>query len=321
MDRVTSTLIDLAEAAYDLDVRDAEWLRRVMVAGLPLLDHGLGVAGGIYTWPFDGGEATLHQFHVAAGPKTCAIRLARVAAEVPQSCTRASICMTLSEAVGERCTLAAESPTRHDDCAKDALGLWAVDSDGRGAFIIAPLFERTTLNSHIRHRWQKVGIHLTTGFRLRRALKKVGEIFSSSGERIHQERKVTHALREAAVLVDRAQRNLGAGDPDAALRLWENLVDGRCSMVDWFDSDGRRFVLATCNPPGIKDPHGLTRRERDVATHAALGESGKLISCRLGISSSRVSTLLHDAMRKLRVHTQPELVEKMRRLGVTLLRS
>ncbi|MBW2552410.1 MAG: helix-turn-helix transcriptional regulator, partial [Deltaproteobacteria bacterium] len=52
------------------------------------------------------------------------------------------------------------------------------------------------------------------------------------------------------------------------------------------------------------------------SAYAALGESGKLIGYRLGISTSRVSAVLKDAMRKLRVHTQAELVEKMRGLGV-----
>lgn len=45
MDRVTTTLIDLAEAAYDFESRDSEWLPGILASGLPLLDHGLGVAG------------------------------------------------------------------------------------------------------------------------------------------------------------------------------------------------------------------------------------------------------------------------------------
>jgi len=37
-----------------------------------------------------------------------------------------------------------------------------------------------------------------------------------------------------------------------------------------------------------------------------------MISYRLGLSPSYVSRLLNDAMRKLGVKTQPQLVEKMR---------
>ncbi|MBW1762562.1 MAG: response regulator transcription factor [Deltaproteobacteria bacterium] len=131
-----------------------------------------------------------------------------------------------------------------------------------------------------------------------------------------KESEATKALREAAIVVDRARGRMRKTDPDEALRIWKSLVEGRWSMVDWFDSDARRFVLAIRNPPGINDPHGLTKRESQVSAYAALGESGKLIGYRLGISTSRVSAVLKDAMRKLRVHTQAELVEKMRGLGV-----
>ena len=340
MDRATSAMIDLAEASYDLDVTDSEWLLKVMEAGLPVLDHGLGVAGGIYTRPLDGSEVTLHQLHVAAGPQDFAIRQARMCAECPaeilRACTRPGICMTLSEAAGDKHAYALESWNRHHDYAKDALGLSAVDPDGQGALIISPLSERTTLTGHVRHRWQMVGAHLTTGFRLRRALEKANENPTPEFDLPHraealldptsfqvkeavgvaQESEATAALHDAAVLIDRARGRMRKTDPDEALKIWRGLVEGRWSMVDWFDCDSRRFVLAVRNPPGINDPHGLTKREGQVASYAALGESGKLIGYRLGLSPSRVSALLRDAMRKLRVHTQAELVQKMRGLGL-----
>jgi DNA-binding CsgD family transcriptional regulator len=83
-------------------------------------------------------------------------------------------------------------------------------------------------------------------------------------------------------------------------------------LLDWFDTDGRRFVLAKPNAPRIVDPRGLSQIEAQVATYASYGESSKMIGYRLGLSSSYVSRLLRDAMRKLGVKTQPQLVEKMR---------
>jgi hypothetical protein len=74
---------DLAEAAYDLEVEESKWLPRVMEAGLPVLDHGLGVAGGIFTRPVDGGEVITRQLHVASGPPDFAMRQARVTLECP----------------------------------------------------------------------------------------------------------------------------------------------------------------------------------------------------------------------------------------------
>lgn len=83
-------------------------------------------------------------------------------------------------------------------------------------------------------------------------------------------------------------------------------------MLDWFDSDGRRFVLGIPNAPELGDPRGLTEREHQVATYAARGESGKMIGYRLGISKASVSTALEGAMHKLHVKTKPQLAEKMR---------
>jgi DNA-binding CsgD family transcriptional regulator len=119
-------------------------------------------------------------------------------------------------------------------------------------------------------------------------------------------------IREAARLVDKARGPLRNQDPEEALRLWEGLVRGRWTLLDWFDTDGRRFVLAKPNAPRIVDPRGLSQIEAQVATYASYGESSKMIGYRLGLSSSYVSRLLRDAMRKLGVKTQPQLVEKMR---------
>ncbi|MFW2389461.1 MAG: helix-turn-helix transcriptional regulator [Polyangiales bacterium] len=305
---MTSTLIDLAEAAYDLDLPDSEWLPSIIDAGLPLLDRGFGVAGGIYSRPADGTEATLHQLHVAGGPRGFAMRLARIAARVPHSRTGPGLCSTLSEASGEACALALATRAPEERRATDALGLWAFDTFSMAAFIIAPVHQCTRMRGSIRIQWRKVGAHLNAGFRLRHALV-------SPDERAHAPHVARRVLREAAVRADRSHRHSSNRDRLAALKIWTDLVEGRCTMVDRFESGSRRFVLATCNPPGTKDPHRLTRREAEVATRAASGETGKRIGWELGLSTSRVSGLLRDVMRKLRVSTQAELVEKMRALG------
>ncbi|MGB5812087.1 MAG: LuxR C-terminal-related transcriptional regulator [Polyangiales bacterium] len=329
-----SALIDLAEAAYDLEVDEAAWLPQVMEAGLPVLNHGLGVFGGVYTRPLDGGALTLHQLHVAAGGEDFIARQARVAGDCPpevqQACTRPGICTTLSEAAGQKYASAVESWTQHHQGSKDALGLSAVDPDGQGAMIAVPLAERTKLTGALRERWQMVGAHLATGYRLRRRLQHAQNIAVESqlpldadalldpkqfaikeATREAEGADARQALREAAVLADRARGAMRKTRPEEALRIWTSLTGGRWSLVDWFDSDDRRFVLALRNPPDLKDPRGLTDRESQVATFAGLGDSGTLIAYRLGISKARVSVLLKRAMRKLGVSTHTELTEKI----------
>ena len=316
MDRVTTTLIDLAEAAYDFESRDSEWLPGILASGLPLLDHGLGVAGGIFARSRDGREALLRELHLIAVPERCARRLARIAADIPHSGARSGVCMTLSEAVGETHALASVGWASHGGRARDALGLWATDASGAGVFIIAPLYEPKKLSTSVRRRWQMVGTHLSAGFRLRKALIGATNPSGTVRARKSVRSQARRALRDAAVLVDRTRGRSRRRDGEASLRLWHDVVEGRCSMVDWFESGSRRFILVVPNPTGMCDPHRLTKRETEVATYAVLGETGKLIGLRLGLSTSRVSSVLHDAMRKLRVRTQAELVAKLRPLGV-----
>jgi DNA-binding CsgD family transcriptional regulator len=120
------------------------------------------------------------------------------------------------------------------------------------------------------------------------------------------------SLRQAAVRLDRTLRAGGESETARAFLVWEGLVRGRLTLVDWFDVDGRRFILVKPNTVRSGCACGLTTREQEVAMSAALGESSKLTGYRLGISPSRVSTLLRAAMRKLGVRTKAQLVVMVR---------
>jgi DNA-binding CsgD family transcriptional regulator len=119
------------------------------------------------------------------------------------------------------------------------------------------------------------------------------------------------ALRAAAVSVDRARGSLRHRDPEGAVAAWRGLVAGRWSLVDRFDRDGRRYLIAHKNDPDTMDPRGLTPRERQVAGFAALGQSDKVIAYELGISPSTVSVLLSRAAQKLGVQSRAELVQML----------
>ena len=129
---------------------------------------------------------------------------------------------------------------------------------------------------------------------------------------LHQVRddRLREALRDTALRLDRERPGLGQDETDRARLLSEGLVRGRLRLVDWFDEDGRRFILVA--PRKAKAGRGLTAREEQVAMSAALGESSKLTGYRLGISPSRVSTLLRATMRKLDVRTKAQLVMMVR---------
>ncbi|MCC6522153.1 MAG: response regulator transcription factor [Polyangiaceae bacterium] len=121
------------------------------------------------------------------------------------------------------------------------------------------------------------------------------------------------ALREAAVAVMHAQGSVGERDPGEAVAAWRALVAGRWSLVEHFDSDGKRFFIARRHDPvpRVQSAHRpLTRRERQVVAHACLGHSNKLIGYELGLAPATVATHLARAADKLGTTSRAELIRQ-----------
>jgi hypothetical protein len=132
-----------------------------------------------------------------------------------------------------------------------------------------------------------VATHLASAVRLRQVLDGrrpapdgalTEAIFDRGGRIAHlapaaQSRAARGRLAEAVRRMDRARGALRWTSPEEALSLWDALLDGRWSLVDHVDSDGRRFVLARRNPPGARDLRALAPQERAVLALAAEGRA------------------------------------------------
>jgi len=329
VDRLGSALIDFTETVYDLDEPDDRWLANVLEAGFPVLNRGLGVAGALFARPPSGGDVEVVDLQTLGCPDDFAERhLAALESTPPEVLFRQS-------RPGQAGTMSYNTRDYPEELAhyvsyvpycKDLLGVTAADPNGVGAAIIAPLEEVMTLSGRAKERWQMIGAHMIAGHRLRHRLStEVGadenlpyeaeaivdpesfRVLEAAGDA--QGRTARERLREAAIRVDRSRGRLRRTDPQKALRLWTALVKGRWSLIDWFDTDARRFMLAVPNPPDVTDPRGLTERETQVVAYAVLGLTNKMIAYYLGISTSRVSALLRSAMRKLGVYTRGALVK------------
>jgi DNA-binding CsgD family transcriptional regulator len=335
MDRASTSPIALVEAAYNLELDPAEWLPNLLRAGGSILDLGQGCAATLWAGTSRKGEPLLSQLHAEIGPPDLAMRFARAVREVDPNIARATPIPgkpgvhTLAEARG-RHPEAHDALTRHVGC-KDMLALWATDSEHHGVGIHIPSATVIEPSPKVRERWHMLSVHIAAAHRLRRRLgqtprgtpvtqlpldavalldPKRFSVTEAAGEA--KNHRALDEIRMAAIGVDLARGRLRNGETCEALRLWDAVLRGRWSIVDWFDTDGRRFILALPNAPHIRDPRGLTEREYQVATHVGAGESSKLVAYRLGVSRSRVSELLRRARRKLGVQTTGQLVIKMR---------
>jgi DNA-binding CsgD family transcriptional regulator len=332
VDRTGTALIDFTEAAYDLRLEPHAWLPRLIEAGAPVLDHGLGVLAVTCARPPDGASLRVDGLHAIGAPSDLPERVSRAQQETPPSLlwllSRPTMPRTLSEAAEDNLE-AFQMVMRHFDFAKDGLGMSSFDPSGSGVYLIAPLPKVTTLTEKSRERWQMLASHFGAGRRLRRALHDAGPELASDLPHVAEvvidpttfrvtdaqgkakSADALDALRAAVLQVDRARGRLRKSDPEQALALWKALVRGRWSTVDWFDSDGRRYVLGLPNAPDVSDPRGLTERESQVVALVLFGQTNKLIAYNLGLSTGRISTLLRSAMRKIGVQTRSQLIAKL----------
>jgi DNA-binding NarL/FixJ family response regulator len=117
------------------------------------------------------------------------------------------------------------------------------------------------------------------------------------------------ALRDAARRIDKARCRNSQGRDENPLALWRGLVDGKWSLVERFESDGRRILVARRNDPPVRALRGLDARERKVVALLAVGHSLKLCAYELGRAESTTSEVAQTAMRKMGIGSRAELIE------------
>lgn len=205
---------------------------------------------------------------------------------------------------------------------KDILGLNGVNVDGRGAHVgvLLPAHAPASIPSDLLAR---LSSHIAASFRLRArlgthpALQRAEAVLTTRGTIEHATgaaklREARAALAEAAARIERLRGPVDRRDPERAVARWRALVDGRWSLVDHFEQDGKHYILAERNDPEPAPFALLTARERQVVALAALGHANKMIGYELGISVSTAGVLLSRAARKLGVRSRSALVEACR---------
>jgi DNA-binding CsgD family transcriptional regulator len=167
-----------------------------------------------------------------------------------------------------------------------------------------------------------LGAHLASGWRLRQARAEVDDadaVLDSKGQFLHlrdgEPRAERRHLDRAFQTRTHARGALRKVEVMSAMELWRAMVRGEWTLVDHFDTDGKRLVLARRNSPTVPEIGALGKRERQVAAYAAYGFSIKEIGYELGLGASAVSNHLRTALRKLRLKTRGELTALFGREG------
>lgn len=177
-------------------------------------------------------------------------------------------------------------------------------------------------------RWPKIAAHIGAGMRLRKCLTNfsldndvVEGIFLSNGKNIDakglgKDSVVQENLRQTIKRIESTRAKSSSINTDDALDAWQGLIEGRWSLVDRFDSDGKRFIVAIKNNLSHLDPRGLSQREREVAEYLGMGKSIKEIAYTLGISLSAVTNCIPRIQQELGITSLTELVQFFSPIGM-----
>ncbi len=309
-------VLEIIEAIYREEKSERAWIDGILEAAKPVIDEGLGVVG----FPFELGPNGFNvpfSRVVAAGKGLGPGLMRAVTATIRdddrvQKSYRAVLCATGSEENHlDRKGFTLMRPLG----VEDSIGIVGVSTAGGGVCLVSLLPQITKLRPAVRARLSRVAAHLGVGQRYRQLLKKNNReaIFSANAKLLHAEgdattREARATLTRAVVALDRARGKQRRTDPDGALEAWKGLVDARWSLVDEFETDGKRFIVARENEPISPPLPALSKRERQIVGYLAIGHTSKLIAYELGISDATVRVLLHRAMQKVKVTSRKDLV-------------
>lgn len=337
----------VVEASYRLDGSDADWLRGVLDAAHADIEHGCGSYAFIcylgQKGVFENMEAALSERvglsgqdadglagEVELGPayveRALDPRFSAIISDLNRTVPRAFFDLLMKSAVHVGGFTQTAPPQLIEHFTRfgpprgihDSFSVFVQDGEGWGLDITAPTEMRVEVVPRVRGIWKRVGVHLASGMRLRRRLRRAravrDAVLSPSGTITHAEgdlrrnRSAREALVAAVRDVERARTARERADPERALELWKGLVAGEWSLVDQWESDGRRYLAAYRNRPELRDPRGLTPLESLVLRYASLACSNKEIAFTLGISLASVESAVRQLLRKLRCRRRSDLV-------------
>lgn len=320
---IAGSLVDLVESAYDVDAPSASWLEGIRLSAEKCFRGQLAVQA--YTFQV-AGNGDFQLLDLASEPAWADALRANHAAAGPALIKRLYL--------GGRPVSSLRSALRPEDGplytkivrfgVGDALGATGVDPTGFGCTLHFLERTRSRLSRPAQQGLTRITAHLASARRLRETLDRAGAkgdvvqgadaVLSEDGSVRHAEREARSiesrvALREAVRRMERARRRSIRADPEAALGLWRAMVDGRWSLLERFESGGRRILVAHRNDPASRPSRVLTELERKAVALLAVGHSQKLCAYELGRAESTIHEVAVSAMTKMGVGSRAALVE------------
>jgi DNA-binding CsgD family transcriptional regulator len=319
--------VSIVEACYRQDELDQAWLDGVLTAARPLLDLGGGLGLSMVQEGPLGRKVTLSQ---GAGQLANMLQLSWPVVEQLDAETYQQFFYPRQPVVSASTLVAGFAPPvqaafaglmKHAGC-EDLLGMLGYPGDG-WAFALFVAVAPGSVTPALREALRRLRIHIEASLRLR--------LFGSADSVavIRPDGKLEHvragalaedlraAIGAQAASIDQARTREGRADADRALAVWHALVEGRFSLVERIEPDGRRYYHAFENAPHVRTQRAITETEALVLSLSLRGLSGKEVAYSTGLSQARISTALATAAERLGFSRREDLL----RVGASLLQS
>ncbi len=312
-------------AVYDVGRPAASWLNGVLQILSASLDRGW-VGGVLYDIPRGGALRVdaVDGINVSPAWTQAGHDMHYDPRLVPwiEATYRSRLCATLSELSSDP---RAKRIHRSRYLQRNRVGDWilinGLDCSGKGCVLHVFSERSVTLPEAQRDLFSRLATHLATGYRLQRRLAggdlaasaEVEAVLTPDGRVEHAEAgaKSAGARAELTVAVQQRERTLRPKASAArSVRSLKGVVDARWTLVDQYESGGRRYVLARENAPKPLGVPRLSSRERQVVALATLGRSNKLIAYELGLAFSTVRVLMARASAKLGAANRADLISR-----------
>jgi len=323
---VSPDVIAIIEAIYRIECEPVPWLTGILEAALPLMDQGLGLSAG--TYDAAGSTLAVEGFVSVGTPPGSSEKIAATSYDFTPTFVDAGllghVCEAASKVDGWRDLAFVCNGTLLPFGIRDRIGINGLSTDCSGTIIGIHLPVERGPTAAERRRYAMIAGHLGAAHRLRRRMRagiaSTEAVVAPSGRIEHAEGEATMPgalaqLSGAARAIDKARSKAGRRIQERALGAWTSMVGAQWTLVEEYESDRRRHLLARRNDPAAPGPELLSERERQVVSFAVLGHHDKLIAYELGISHSTVRVLLHRARNKLGVDSRDDLVD----VGRTML--
>jgi DNA-binding CsgD family transcriptional regulator len=328
-------LMKIFAAVYDVQQPKDLWLNGVLRAVAPAMDRGEGVGGALYDVSVDspGIVEVMDGIGITSEWREAGLALHRDSRFIPQifASYRTATCATIPELIEDpEVTRRLRTDYFAQHGVHDQIIINGLDCSGKGCVLY--VFSRSPLaiSDGQRDVFRRLATHLATAYRLQRQLaggepptiNGLEAVLTPVGQVKHAEAdaKSVQARRDLTLAVRQRERvrDCPPMNAERVVRSLRGLVSARWTLVDHYESDGKRYVLARENAPKPLEPVRLSGRERQVVALAALGRSNKLIAYELGLAYSTVRVLMARASAKLGATSRSELIARQHgRVGLT----